>query len=263
MSFSGFPGPQGYSVGSLRVTGTLFANTIDTVSGNLVLKSAGTTALTLSTTAVTSALKILAPDGTAGAPAYSFTSETTSGLFFNAANGTFDFRKAGTTVWQTASTLLNLGASIGLSWGTADLVLKRKAAGRLTAGGSAGGGLTINVATTTLASVTGASVTATNLVPARAQVIGVATYVTVALGTGSGTTGYTVGDGSDADRFGAVTGTIVGTDTDSSTDATADPRMTWSTSAQNIVITAAGGNFDGSGTIRVEVYYLGDTAPTS
>lgn len=130
-------------------------------------------------------------------------------------------------------------------------------------GGSYGGGMVVKVASTTLTSVSGASVTATSLVPARAQVIGVATYVTVALGTGSGTTGYTVGDGSDADRFGAVTGTSIGTDTDSSTDATADPRMTWSTSAANIVITAAGGNFDGTGTIRVEVYYIGDTAPTS
>ena len=130
-------------------------------------------------------------------------------------------------------------------------------------GGSYGGGIVVKVASTTLASVTGASVTATDLVPAKAQVIGVATYVTVALGTGSGTTGYTVGDGTDADRFGAVTGTIIGTDTDSLTDATADPRMTWSASAANIVVTAVGGNFDGTGTIRVEVYYIGDTAPTS
>lgn len=114
--------------------------------------------------------------------------------------------------------------------------------------------LAIKHATTTLSAVSGASVTATNLIPAKSNVLGVNTIVTTALGTGSGTTGYTVGDGSDADRWGAVTGTAAGTDTDQS-DATADPRG-WFSAANNVVITAAGGNFDGTGAIFVDVAYL-------
>lgn len=113
--------------------------------------------------------------------------------------------------------------------------------------------IAIKHATATLASVTGATVTATNLIPAKANVLGVNTVVTVALGTGSGTTGYTVGDGSDVDRWGAVTGTAAGTDTDGN-DATANPTG-WFTAANNVVITAAGGNFDGTGSIFVHVMY--------
>jgi hypothetical protein len=113
--------------------------------------------------------------------------------------------------------------------------------------------LAIKHATTTLSGVTGATVTATSLIPAKANVLGVNTVVTTALGTGSGTTGYTVGDGADADRWGAVTGTIAGTDTDG-TNATADPTG-WFTAANNVVITAAGGNFDGTGAILVDVAY--------
>ncbi len=112
----------------------------------------------------------------------------------------------------------------------------------------------IKFATATLASVNGATVTSTGLIPAKAFVVGVTTRVSVALGTGSGTTGYTVGDGSDADRWGAVTGTAVGTDTDGN-DATANPTG-WFTAANDVVITAAGGNFNGTGSIVVYVFYL-------
>jgi hypothetical protein len=111
----------------------------------------------------------------------------------------------------------------------------------------------IKHATATLSAVSGASVTATNLIPAKANVLGVNTRVTTGLGTGGGTTGYTVGDGSDADRWGAVTGTIAGTDTDGN-DATADP-TSWFTAANNVVITAAGGNFNGTGAIFIDVAY--------
>ena len=91
--------------------------------------------------------------------------------------------------------------------------------------------------------------------------MGVATKVTTALGTSNGTTGYQVGDGTDADRWGSITGTSTATDSDN-TDATADATGFF-TSANNVVLTAVGGNFDGSGFIRVVVYYLLNTAPTS
>jgi hypothetical protein len=112
----------------------------------------------------------------------------------------------------------------------------------------------LKVAKTTLSGVTGASVTATSLIPDGAFVIGVTTKVTTALGAGGGTTGYQVGDGSDADRWGEATTITLGTSTDN-TNATANPTGAF-TAAQNVVITAVGGNFDGTGVIMVNAFYL-------
>lgn len=275
----------------LTLTGTWFSGgSATTTKPQLLIEPSGTTSTNWSTSGT--GLGINSPSGFSGnvidaqvngTELLRLTSTGNLGVFHSSNNGTHTYigrnglavRVAGTGMigclspdtiglWLSSGTPFGFSSNAGLDSGFApDVTLSRAAASILKIGGVNGGGIKILQATTTLSGVTGASVTATNLVPARAQVIGVATRVTTGLGTGSGTTGYTVGDGSDADRFGAVTGTIAGTDTDSSTDATADPRMTWSASAQNIVITAAGGNFDGTGAIRVEVYYLGDTAPTS
>lgn len=113
--------------------------------------------------------------------------------------------------------------------------------------------LAIKHATVSKTAAVGASVTATNLIPAKANVLGVNTVVTTGLGVGTGTTGYTVGDGTDVDRWGVVVGTAAGTDTDQ-TDATADPTG-WFTAANNVVLTASGGNFDGTGVILIDVAY--------
>lgn len=112
----------------------------------------------------------------------------------------------------------------------------------------------VKCVTTTLTGVSGASVTASSLRPKGAFVVGVATTVTVALGVTNGTTGYTIGDGSDADRYGDITGTAIGTDSDN-TDAVADPTG-YQAAAGDVVITAKGGDFDGTGTIIVSVFYL-------
>lgn len=113
--------------------------------------------------------------------------------------------------------------------------------------------MSIKHATTSVTAAVGASVTATSLIPAKANVLGVNTIVTTALGTGTGTTGYAVGDGTDPNRWGDVSGTAAGTDSDQA-DATADPTG-WFASANNVVLTAAGGNFDGTGVIFIDVVY--------
>ena len=113
--------------------------------------------------------------------------------------------------------------------------------------------LSVKHATTSVTAAVGATVTATSLIPAKANVLGVNTVVTTGLGTSTGTTGYAVGDGTDANRWGDVVGTAAGTDTDQ-TDATADPTG-WFTAANNVVLTAAGGNFDGTGVILIDVAY--------
>lgn len=105
----------------------------------------------------------------------------------------------------------------------------------------------------TLASVSGATVTATSLIPDGAVLLGVTTRVTVALGTGGGTTGYQVGDGSDADRWGDITGTAIGTTSDNR-DATASFIGVY-IAAGDVVFTAKGGNFNGTGSIEVCAFY--------
>ncbi len=115
-----------------------------------------------------------------------------------------------------------------------------------------GAGLRKVTAAVTAAS--GATATATNLIPDGAFVIGVTTRVTTALGVTNGTTGYAVGDGTDPNRWGDIVGTAINT---ASTNADATANFTGAfTSANNVVLTAAGGNFDGTGVIVVTVHYL-------
>jgi len=111
-------------------------------------------------------------------------------------------------------------------------------------------------AATTLSGVTGASVTATGLIPDGALLVGVTTRVTTALGTGSGTTGYTVGDGSDADLWGDITGTAIGTNSGSADFTAAAAAGAFYPAAQDVVITAKTGNFNGTGVIEVVAHYL-------
>lgn len=114
--------------------------------------------------------------------------------------------------------------------------------------------MSIASASQTLSGVTGASVTATALIPDGAFLVGLTTRVTTALGTGNGTSGYQIGDGSDTDRWGTVTGTAIGTTTDNR-DFTVTTAQFFNAD-QNVVITANGGNFDGTGVIQVIAYYI-------
>jgi len=131
--------------------------------------------------------------------------------------------------------------------------------------GANGASVDVQYVTTTLSGVSGASVTASSLIPAGSYVLGVTTRVTTTLGNGSGTTGYNVGDGSDVDRWGVATLITSGVVTGASTGSfrpTADPTG-YFYSASNVVITAVGGNFNGTGVIRVTVAYFNMTGPTS
>ena len=138
-------------------------------------------------------------------------------------------------------------------------------AGNLLSGAlfTAANGVALNakVATATVNAAVGATATAAGLIPATAFVLGISTKVTVALGASTGTTGYAVGDGVDPNRWGDIVG-VATTTTSDNTDATADPTGFFLT-ANDVVLTAAGGNFDGAGTIRVSVVYLDLTALSS
>jgi hypothetical protein len=118
--------------------------------------------------------------------------------------------------------------------------------------------IAIATARATLSNVSGASVTATGLIPAGSVVMGVTSKVTTVLGTANGTTGYQVGTAADPDRWGAITGTAAGTTSDN---------RNWTAgtiecfpAATNVIVTATGGNFNGTGVIYLSVQYMAGEA---
>ena len=106
-----------------------------------------------------------------------------------------------------------------------------------------------------LTATAGATKTSTITIPAYSQLIGVTTRVTTALGTTNGTTGYQVGDGTDPDLWGAITGTAIGTTSDHN-NFTAIGALGPSATARTITLTAVGGNFDNTGVIEVCAFYI-------
>jgi hypothetical protein len=113
--------------------------------------------------------------------------------------------------------------------------------------------LAVATARATLASVNGATVTATGLIPDGAVVVGVTTKVTVTISGGT-TTGFQVGTGGDPDRWGEAVALTAGTSLDN-TNWTAGTIEAF-TAATDVIVTAVGGNFTGTGTIYLSVQYL-------
>ena len=106
-----------------------------------------------------------------------------------------------------------------------------------------------------LTGVSGASVTESGFIPAGAMWLGSTSRVVTALGTTNGTTGYQFGLPGTLNAFGDITGTAVGTQSDER-DGLALDAQRFSTSAQDVVVTAKGGNFDGTGDILIVVHYM-------
>lgn len=102
--------------------------------------------------------------------------------------------------------------------------------------------------------VAGASLTVAGLIPRGAFALGIVTRVTTALGATGGASGYRVGDGVDADRWGVAVGVAAGTKTEN--DDWTDVTIPIFLAAQDVVITADGGPFDGTGSIWLDVAYL-------
>jgi hypothetical protein len=97
-----------------------------------------------------------------------------------------------------------------------------------------------------------ASVTATGIIPDGAVILGLSTVVATAIGNSNGTTGYQVGDGTTVDRFGTNSAITAGSGTGNANWTVA---TLGATAATNVVLTAVGGNFDGTGMINVIVRY--------
>lgn len=115
--------------------------------------------------------------------------------------------------------------------------------------------MTIKSVRQTLSALSGASATTTGtFIPDGAVVVGVTTRVSTLL---AGATGYTIGDGTDADRWGDITGTAVGTTSDNR-DWTA-ATIECFTAGGNITLTAKTANFT-AGAIEISVFYLAGEA---
>jgi hypothetical protein len=115
--------------------------------------------------------------------------------------------------------------------------------------------MTIKSVRQTLSALNGASATTTGtFIPDGAVVVGVTTRVSTLL---TGATGYTIGDGTDADRWGDITGTAVGTTSDNR-DWTA-ATIECFTAGGNITLTAKTANFT-AGAIEISVFYLAGEA---
>jgi hypothetical protein len=126
---------------------------------------------------------------------------------------------------------------------------------------------------TTVAAATAATLTASNLIPAGSFVLGITLRVETTFDNTSSLTTFSVGDGSDADRWGTAIartaadrwGTAIartaGTTVDL-TDATASPGG-WFISANDVVLTADAGTFNvAGGSCDIIIHYMDLTAAT-
>lgn len=108
----------------------------------------------------------------------------------------------------------------------------------------------MGIATVVLSAMSGATVTASNLVPAGVMVVGVSIRVTTAV---EGATTFTIGDGTDADRWGDLISIDVDTTTDIADFTIANP--VYYTVATDVVLTGTGGSFT-AGAVRITVHYI-------
>lgn len=106
---------------------------------------------------------------------------------------------------------------------------------------------------------TGATISASNLIPEGTVVMGCVARVTTAF-SGSGLTTFTIGDGSDADKWGALIALTAGTKTTSDDFTAAGPTLY--TSNTSVVLTGTGGNF-AAGAARISCFGYKVVGPTS
>lgn len=101
----------------------------------------------------------------------------------------------------------------------------------------------------------------TGVIPAGATSLGVTCRVNTII-AGTSLTTWSLGDGTDADLYGTTLALAAGTTVDES-DYTAGPlTQAWSSSAGDLTMTAAAGQFD-SGNVTCCSQYIHGTAPSS
>jgi hypothetical protein len=113
----------------------------------------------------------------------------------------------------------------------------------------------------TVPAATAATLTASSLIPAGSFMLGLTLRVETEFDNTSSLTTFSVGDGSDADRWGTAIARTAGTTVDL-TDATASAGG-WFTAANDVVLTADAGTFNvAGGSCDIIIHYLDLTAAT-
>lgn len=225
--------------------------------------------LTIGTTAVTSTVPILAPDGTAAAPSYSIASAPTNGMYWD--GNALNFSRGGTREMYIATGLVDIVTALAFGTGQ-DVALSRGAANRLdlASGDSFRAVLgTVDYANangqlfsavqqlTELTTIAAAATTDTTIqMPANAVVLGVSVRVTTVIPTAAT---FTVGDSGSAARFSTAAVSTAANSTDPGTKAGAY----YNASALAIRITPDAQPADNTGRVRVTIYYFSVTPPTS
>jgi hypothetical protein len=121
----------------------------------------------------------------------------------------------------------------------------------------------IKQATAVVTTTAAATATATNLIPVGCMVVGVTTRVTTAVTGDAGFTGINIGDGTDADMFGANVSPLINATTGLANSTITTPVINTS-AAKSVVLTQVGGStFVAGGVVRVTVHYIDLTAPTT
>jgi hypothetical protein len=114
--------------------------------------------------------------------------------------------------------------------------------------------LTIKTKAVTLSALSGASVATTGgFIPDGAVLVGLTTRVSTAI---TGATGYDIGDGSAADRWGANVAIALNTSSDNTNWTTGTIQCF--TAAQEVTLTAVGSNFTGGAVVIVAHYLAGE-----
>lgn len=174
----------------------------------------------------------------------------------------------GAAITTTTATAVTLAAAASVGW--SDLALARGAAGRLNVSGGSTPTVAVvganaqraNIAQVTTSLTTDSGVgtaTATNLIPAGSLVIGIDARVTTTI-SGAGLGSFSIGDGTDADRWGTGIALAAGT-TVTLANATIATVPIYA-AATSVVLTANAGQFD-AGVIRITVHYISLTAAGS
>lgn len=114
-------------------------------------------------------------------------------------------------------------------------------------------GLTIMAAQATVVGAAAATISASNIIPAGSLVLGVTVKVTSTFSNTS-LTSFTIGDGSDADRWGATIALTAGTQTTGANFTGTQPAFF--ASATSVVLTGTGANFAANGEAIVRVFYI-------
>jgi len=160
----------------------------------------------------------------------------------------------------TGQISLIVGGAESINMSVSSLIMETKFDAGDNAAGNVGAWTSVLSAVATISSSAAATLTASSLIPAGCHLLGLTARITTGFGTSTGLTDFDVGDGSDPDRWGRTMAITSGTTLDL-TDATAASSGDFA-AANDVVLTAFGGNFDGTGVIELIAHYITLTAPT-